>query len=299
MTTPQIRIVRFNRSAAALFVSLGTAVLVSACENMADDSEATKSAVFIGPTGHALDYIVCATEGGTCRDAGLMYVAYGAHGRFLFRKSDLVGNTPCTNAFFGGDPAVGFTKTCYLSNYAYTGLSENQLGGTQDSLPRNIAYGANGVFNFATLTGAYTCNSATFGDPIVGVTKACYYAAVNMTFGDFEGGTLTGLVNTPVAYGANGKHVFMVASGSIGCSNAAFGSDPAVGVGKLCYKLPMPFITDEYSPFNAGSSSRLFRYGSGLNGNFLSKVLSGTVSCSNTTFTGDPDPGPLKHCYGP
>lgn len=42
---------------------------------------------------------------------------------------------------------------------------------------RSVAYGANGSFNYKTATGSIGCNNATFGDPISGVAKSCYYGA--------------------------------------------------------------------------------------------------------------------------
>lgn len=39
---------------------------------------------------------------------------------------------------------------------------------------QKIAYGANGIFVYITNTGGIPCNNETFGDPIVGVKKACY-----------------------------------------------------------------------------------------------------------------------------
>lgn len=41
---------------------------------------------------------------------------------------------------------------------------------------RNVAYGANGKFNYKNATGSIACNNATFGDPISGTAKACYYS---------------------------------------------------------------------------------------------------------------------------
>src|SRR5258706_16345383 len=43
----------------------------------------------------------------------------------------------------------------------------------------SVAYGANGAFNYKTATGSIACNNATFGDPIFGTVKACYYQAVS------------------------------------------------------------------------------------------------------------------------
>jgi subtilisin family serine protease len=48
------------------------------------------------------------------------------------------------------------------------------LSGTSD-----VAYGASGRFNYKTgLSGTIACNNATFGDPIYGTVKACYYRRV-------------------------------------------------------------------------------------------------------------------------
>lgn len=44
----------------------------------------------------------------------------------------------------------------------------------------NVAYGANGIFNFLfELSGTLDCSNATFGDPLVGVRKACFTQPVN------------------------------------------------------------------------------------------------------------------------
>jgi len=259
-----------------------------------------QSALLIGDPGHEVDYFQCATEGGTCTTTAAKYVAFGANGNFLFKT---VGFDPdrevsafsCSRAFFGGDPAPNVAKACYLSNYTNVGGEGASL--TTGSSPRNIAFGANGKFNFATITGAYTCNSATFGDPIFNVVKACYAAVVDYQFSTNENGNMFGLNNTPVAFGANGRFAFIVASGTLPCTTTAFGSDPAQNVFKACYRLPKPFVTDEGGSFTVNNGT--FRYGSALNGNFLPRNITGTFSCSNTTFMGDPDFGHTKHCYGP
>ena len=38
-----------------------------------------------------------------------------------------------------------------------------------------VAFGANGKFNYGTYTNSVLCTWGTFGDPISGVTKSCYY----------------------------------------------------------------------------------------------------------------------------
>jgi hypothetical protein len=51
----------------------------------------------------------------------------------------------------------------------------------------SVAYGANGAFFYKSATGSIACNNATFGDPAVGIGKACYY---KLTEG--EAGALSG-----------------------------------------------------------------------------------------------------------
>jgi hypothetical protein len=300
------RKVTLLRSTPALMVVTATSFALSACGNLGDSSgsdpgivETLQSAVIIGDSGQpgtALDYFQCATENGTCRIGGAKYLSFGADGRFVFKQFNGSVPIPCTrDSFDGNDPAPGIVKACYFANYSFV-ASENQTGNV-GTFPRNVAFGANGVFHFAMVTGAYNCNVATFGDPLFGVPKACYIAVRDHEFLANEGGTLSSLNNTAVAYGANGVFRFKVASGSLPCTNANFPSpDPAPGVPKACYPLKRQFIAHEGNSFIAGSGS-LFYYTSGLNGNVFTKSLSGTVTCSTATFGADPDPAHAKHCY--
>lgn len=155
---------------------------------------------------------------------------------------------------------------------------------------------ANGVFNFKTINGNYTCNNATFGDPTPGVVKACYLALPDYNVAAQEGGTMTGLFKTPIAYGASGRFLYKIVTGSANCNVATFGSDPAFGVLKSCYKLFVPFIADEGQSVNQ-SQTFTYWYGSGTNGLYLTHALAGNGICSFTNFGGDPDFGVPKHCY--
>jgi len=277
------------------------AVLLAAVIGVAAWDNAPASAMTILPVnlpGKPLNYTKCADEGGTCVAQGLKYLAFGANGKFYFRNSFPFSNISCDRTTFGGDPAPGVVKACYFANYEFK-ASETESTGTSGL--RNVAFGANGSFYFADINGGFTCNAATFGgDPAPGIVKSCYDAVSDdYAFGVVEGGTLTGLNNTPIAYGANGNFFFTVASNSFFCSNTSFGgSDPAQNVVKACYTWSHPFITNEGNPFNAGSVNTLFYFGSGLNGNFILKALSGTATCNTATFGGDPDFGQFKHCYG-
>jgi hypothetical protein len=288
---------------AILLVTIGGPLAFSGCGNTNAVSgsepcvvETAQSALKIGPTGHALDYFPCATEGGTCVVPGGMYLAYGANGQYRYTFTTGIANafTPCNNATFGGDPAPGVVKACYFANYGYF-CDEGQP--CQGQSLSHWAYGNNGNFNFKQLSGSFTCNSSTFGGtPIPGVSK-CFMALLPYSPAAVEGGTLTGLSNTAVGFGAAGTFVFAVATGSVPCTVSAFGSDPAPGVTKTCYKFVMPFVTDEGNSFSGTGFS--YFYSSGLNGNIIRNNLTGMVSCSNATFGGDPDYGHVKNCYGP
>jgi alpha-galactosidase len=57
----------------------------------------------------------------------------------------------------------------------------NENGTCTFSGTASVAYGANGVFNYRTATNSIACNNATFGDPLSGVVKACYYQTSSCT----------------------------------------------------------------------------------------------------------------------
>ena len=38
-----------------------------------------------------------------------------------------------------------------------------------------VAFGANGQFDYRFGTGSIACNTSTFGDPTLNVSKKCYY----------------------------------------------------------------------------------------------------------------------------
>jgi hypothetical protein len=252
--------------------------------------ESVVAAVQIGQTGHNLDYFPCATEGQTCVLGSGRYVAFGANGRFVFKN--LQGSSACVISTFGVDPAPGVAKSCLFANYRQV-LSENQQATIAPA--ENVAYGANGTFNFRTVSGTFRCDNATFGDPIPGQVKSCYLPLPDYSPAVNEGSPLAGLNMTAMAYGANGKFVFKILSGTITCTVATFGSDPAPGVGKTCYALVAPRIADEGGVY-ATSGPAIVLYGSGLNGNFIASSQL-NAACSNATFGGDPDFGFGKHCY--
>jgi hypothetical protein len=177
--------------------------------------------------------------------------------------------------------------------------AENTVVSQPAGQSAEIAYGANGAFFFGRVTGSYTCNNDTFGDPIVGAGKSCFVPVPNYAADVFEFGTMTGLNDTPVAFGANGKFVYKLASGSHPCTVEAFGSgDPAPHVTKRCYRSPATRVVSEGESAYRGANAFVL-YGSGANGNFLRGVFTGTFVCNNDAFGGDPDPGHVKFCWVP
>ncbi len=57
----------------------------------------------------------------------------------------------------------------------------NENGTCSFSGTASVAYGANGAFNYQTATNSIACNNTTFGDPIPGTAKACYYKITSST----------------------------------------------------------------------------------------------------------------------
>ncbi len=126
----------------------------------------------VGPAG----YTFCAPENGTCSFSGTASVAFGANGSFNY--GNFTNGTACNNTVFG-DPDPGVVKACFYqtaptgpAGYTYC-APEN--GTCSFSGTANVAFGANGSFNYGTFTNSTACNDSVFGDPAYGVVKACFY----------------------------------------------------------------------------------------------------------------------------
>jgi hypothetical protein len=295
---------RWVPRAAILLLGAGCALGAVACESPdagAEGGEAvtvTKSALLgpaIGPVNHNLQYFFCGVgdQGQNCPIGGPKYVAYGINGSYRFKA--LNGTQPCNLSTFDGiDPALGVVKNCYFANY---GLVASQNGTGHVPAGTEIAYGANGVFNFKKFTtSTFSCNDATFGSPIAGA-KACYSAMAGYNRMATQGGTISAGAGSSVAYGANGHFFFKNLTGSAVCDVGTFGGDPAFGFLKDCYQdvLGVP-IASEGDPIT-GSPSTNIVYTSGLDGNDLIKHVETTDVCTFTSMGGDPDLFTPKHCY--
>ena len=158
------------------------------------------------PSGGPEGYTFAANERGTVTVSGTVDIAYGANGKFNFLRN-VSKNTACTNGVFK-DPIPGTAKKCYIKSVTpptnpsggpegYT-FAANERGTVNVSGTVDIAYGANGKFNFLRNVSKNTaCTNGVFKDPIPGVAKKCYTKAVtspttpsnNITFASPANGT--------------------------------------------------------------------------------------------------------------
>jgi uncharacterized protein (DUF1800 family) len=165
-------------------------------ELLRDDPPAAGAATFI-VQGRAFSVQACAKEGGSCMLLTPTAIAYGAAGGFAVRTF-AAGTVACNNLTFG-DPKFGVVKGCFVatastaSTGAVTTTSAVPPGGFQPTAcareggsctvtsPTQVAYGAAGGFAVKTFNaGTVGCSNATFGDPKVGVLKACYLGPAGM-----------------------------------------------------------------------------------------------------------------------
>ncbi len=182
----------------------------------------------------------CAAENATCVFSGTATVAFGANNTFNY--ATLSNGTACTNGVFG-DPLFGTVKACYVETSPPTTniwtqcAAENATCAFSGTM--TVAFGANGKFNYATLSNGTACTTSVFGDPLYGTVKACYVIAppattVTWTSCAAENGTCSFSGTHEVAYGANGQFFYQNISGGTSCNNSVFG-DPALNVVKTCY----------------------------------------------------------------
>ena len=125
-------------------------------------------------------YTYCSAEYQNCALGGAMDVAYGAQGSYVY-ESGLSGTIYCGTETFGSDPAYGATKSCYMRPHGGGGppgfvYCASEFQSCAPSGVVDVAYGAVGSFVYRTgVTGSISCTVASFGsDPAYGWTKGCY-----------------------------------------------------------------------------------------------------------------------------
>jgi hypothetical protein len=179
-----------------------------------------------------------------------------------------------------------------------------------------VRYGANQSFFMVETQGIneIACNNDLFGDPAHGAGKSCEYMPASPekeTFkrcsGEGQDCTLPNDMPRRVRYGANGKWVYRIASGTFPCNNDRF-PDVARGVGKSCEYSTAPYSlggkavefqecgTEDSGDCQVGDGTDpvLIRYGAGARW-IYSLGTTGGVLCGNETF-GDPARGETKFC---
>ena len=121
------------------------------------------------------DWTFCAWEGEVCAFQGAGEVRYGANGFYTYRT--LTDGAACTNSVFG-DPAYGVAKRCDIraSDWVVC-ASEGGVCGFTGS--QEVRYGANGLYEYRTLSNGTACANSVFGDPVYGVPKRCEIRAAS------------------------------------------------------------------------------------------------------------------------
>ncbi|TDD62687.1 hypothetical protein E1263_02935 [Kribbella antibiotica] len=253
-------------------------------------------------------YTQCAGEGQTCSFSGSRQVAYGA-GKYAYKTA--TGSTACTAASFGGDPASGVLKSCYvapLGGPAGWTQCAGEAGSCDPGGPATIAYGNNGRFNYVTAQGPTACTNGMFGDPFFGVAKACYVAPAGGPSAAWsqcgaEGASCAIESGSVLAYGARGAFKYNSAlSGTASCSSATFGGDPIANAVKACYVRnggPTGFGTTCAGENGTCTFTGQRTVAYGGRGSFVYKTFTGSAPCNSSYAGFDNDPAfkVVKTCY--
>ncbi|MEA5360425.1 hypothetical protein VA596_12840 [Amycolatopsis sp., V23-08] len=230
--------------------------------------------------------------GAASQDGDYVYLTGVAPGTYDLTASGLGNPSPPPLGTSGGLPA-GFTHCATESGQcSFTGT-------------RSVAYGA-GTYTFKTATSATACTNDAFGtDPAANLAKSCYVAPLGGPAGytacAAENGTcsFTGYGRS-IAYGANGAFAYRVFSAGTPCTNGVFG-DPIGNVAKSCYIASAGPPAGGWSQCAGEGGSCAAAAGQpiayGAYGAFRYATATGTTSCANGSFGGDPIPGEAKACY--
>ncbi len=110
-------------------------------------------------------------------------VRYGVDSRWV--EKTVIGTVPCTNAFFGRDPAPDVVKACYAGAAPApapppppppppAGSLAAEGASFTVAAPTLVRYGAGTRWVQKTVTGTVACTNAFFGtDPAPNVVKSC------------------------------------------------------------------------------------------------------------------------------
>jgi alpha-L-rhamnosidase len=186
------------------------------------------------PTYGATDPIV--TVGGQTVWSGGTFTATtgitgaSANGNYI----DLTGVQPGTY-LVSANPGNYGVPTSFTKCAAENGTCS--VTGTEE-----VAFGANGIYTYATESASVACSGTAFGDPDYGVVKSCYTGPVvagpSGTIYCSPENSLCSFYGTETVYfGAGSDWTSKTITGGTPCTDTVFG-DPDYGVVKACYVKP-------------------------------------------------------------
>ncbi len=261
--------------------------------------------------GQTYDFAVLATGAGATAGASAGNTSSSANVSFTTSGGFTLSAPASVTLQQGqsGSTAVTVTKSAGFSGTVTLSVSGLPTGATNTiattatgdtlsiSVPTTVAVGTYPL----TLTG--TSGSVKVTTPLSLVVTQTQAITVDPCAVDYGTCTIPQGTTATVYYGAGGKYLQRTLTGTFTCSPATFGSDPNQGVLKSCYPVvtALPVAATASCAVDNGTctvppgSSAVVYYGA--NSTYVYKTLSGTVSCSTTTFGGDPLPGVAKSCY--
>ena len=163
---------------------------------------------------------------------------------------------------------------------------------------REVRYGANGIYVYATFSNGTACTNSVFTDPVPGQIKQCETRPISdWTVCAPEGGTCVFAGTMEVRYGANGAYFYKTLSNGTACTNSVFG-DPAPNQIKQCATRPTSNWTVCAAEGGTCTFSGTIEVRYGTTSAYTYKTLSNGTACTNGVF-GDPAPGQIKQCSTP
>jgi alpha-L-arabinofuranosidase len=292
-------------------VSYGTTTAYGS-QSASTGASTTQSITITGLVpGQTYDFAVLATGAGATAGASAGNTASSANVAFTTSGGFTLSAPASVTLQQGqsGSTAVTVTKSAGFSGTVTLSVSGLPTGATDTiattstgdtltiSVPTTVAVATYPL----TLTG--TSGSVKVTTPLSLVVTQTQAITVDPCAVDYGTCTIPQGTTATVYYGAGGKYLQRTLTGTFTCSPATFGSDPNQGVLKSCYPVvsALPVAATASCAVDNGTctvppgSSAVVYYGA--NNTYVYKTLSGTVSCSTTTFGGDPLPGIVKSCY--
>lgn len=163
---------------------------------------------FAGAVTGTLGGALGAFSGGVATSSAMSYTEAG--------MGDIGARLSSGSYLSSGKVPAGSTRGSWVSCASENGTCTVPTGATAV-----VSYGANGLYSYKTnQSGAVSCSNASFGDPIVGVAKSCWYVAT--------GGSNTAVTGTA---GPFIPHHFTVSTTNA-CTTFTYSGQPATVVVK-------------------------------------------------------------------